>query len=327
MTVPGRRRSPIGEESDSLADVTCLGILVADLVGKPVDDYPARGKLVLVDRLELHSGGCAANTGVALAKIGVSTAVIGKVGVDGLGDFMVGVLERHGIDARGVTREPSVGTSGTMVMVRSDGERSFIHYIGANASLTENDVNFESLKGTRILHIAGSLVMPGMDGEPTARVLGKAQEMGIITTLDTVWDSHGRWMDVLKPCLPYVDYAVPSIEEARMVTGKQDPADVAEALMDQGVKNVGLKMGGNGCYVRSSDAGVRIPAFDVPVIDALGAGDCFAAGFLTGILHGWDLEKTGRFANAVGALCVMALGATTGVKSLEETLAFMEKNL
>jgi sugar/nucleoside kinase (ribokinase family) len=307
-----------------MAEVTCLGILVADLVGKPVDEYPARGKLVLVDQLELHSGGCAANTGVALAKIGISVGVIGKVGNDGLGDFMINVLERNGVDARGVVRDPNVGTSGTMVMVHSDGERSFIHYIGANACLTEEDVDFSLLEDTKILHVAGSFLMPGLDGEPTANVLRKAKERGMITTLDTAWDSKGRWMSLLRPCLQYVDYAVPSIEEARMVTGKQDPADVAKVLMDHGVKVVALKMGEEGCYIRSADQEIRIPKYNVEAVDALGAGDCFAAGFLTGIVKGWDLEKTGRFANAVGAMCVMALGATTGVKSLEETLEFME---
>jgi len=309
-----------------MADVTCLGILVADLVGKPVDEYPTRGKLVLVDQLELHSGGCAANTGVSLAKIGVDTAVIGKVGNDGLGDFMIGVLKKNGIDSRGVVRDPNVGTSGTMVMVHSDGERSFIHYIGANAGLTEDDVDYGLLKDTKILHVAGTFLMPGIDGEPTACVLKKAQEMGITTALDTAWDSKGQWMNVLKPCLSYADYFVPSIEEARMITGKHDPADVAKVLMDHGVKIVGLKMGEEGCYIRSADEEIRIPKFDVQAVDACGAGDAFAAGFLTGVLYGWDIEKTGRFANAVGASCVMALGATTGIKSLEETLAFMEKN-
>ena len=306
-----------------MPDVTCLGILVADLVGKPVDEYPARGKLTLVDQLELHSGGCAANAGVALAKIGISTGIIGKVGRDGLGDFMIGVLQKYGISTANVVRDPNVGTSGTMVMVHSDGERSFIHYLGANAALTEEDVDFKQLEGTRILHVAGSFLMPAIDGEPTARVLKKAQDMGIITTLDTAWDSKGRWMSVLKPCLPYIDYAVPSIEEARMVTGKHDPADVAKVLMDNGVKVIALKMGVDGCYIRSADVELKIPKYNVEAVDALGAGDCFAAGFLTGLVKGWDLESTGRFANAVGASCVMALGATTGVKSLDETLDFM----
>ena len=307
-----------------MADITCLGILVADLVGKPVDEYPARGKLTLVDQLELHSGGCAANTGVSLAKIGVDTAIIGKVGADGLGDFMVGVLEKNGIDSRGVVRDPAIGTSGTMVMVHGDGERSFIHYIGANASLTEDDVDWDLVKSSKILHVAGSFLMPALDGQQTANVLKKAQGMGITTTLDTAWDGKGRWMSVLKPCLEFVDYAVPSIEEARMVTGRHDPADVAKVLMDHGVKTVGLKMGDEGCYIKSADQEIRIPIFKVDAIDALGAGDAFAAGFLTGILHGWDLEQTGRFANAVGAHCVMALGATTGIKTLEETQDFIK---
>lgn len=307
-----------------MADVVCLGILVADVLGKPVDEYPGRGKLVLVDQMELHTGGCAANTGVSLAKIGVDTGIIGKVGADGFGDFIVSQIERHGMDARGVVRDPDTATSATMVMVHGDGERSFIHYLGANATLVESDVNFDLMRGAKILHIAGSFLMPAIDGQPTANVLRKAQEMGITTSLDTAWDSRGRWMELLAPCLPYMDYFVPSIEEARMVTGKHDPADVAKVLIDRGVKVVGLKMGEDGCYIRSAGAEVRIPKFDVDAVDACGAGDAFAAGFLTGVVKGWDLEMTGRFANAVGALCVTAIGATTGIKSLEETLAFME---
>lgn len=308
-----------------MADITCLGILVADLVGKPVDKYPERGKLVLVDQLELHSGGCAANTGVALAKIGIDTALIGKVGCDGLGDFMVSALERNGVSAEGIVRDTKVGTSGTMVVVHSDGERDFIHYLGANATLVEDDINWDLIKGSKILHIAGSFLMPAFDGQPTANVLKKAQEMGIITSLDTCWDSKGQWMKVLEPCLQYMDYAVPSIEEARMVTGQHDPADVAKVFMDYGVKVVGLKMGEKGSYIRTADTEITIPRFTVNAIDALGAGDSFAAGFLTGILKGWDLEKTGRFANAVGACCVKALGATTGIKTLDETLTLMDE--
>ena len=307
-----------------MAQVTCVGILVADVVGKPVDVYPERGKLVLVDQLELHSGGCAANTGVGLAKIGIDTAVVGKVGIDGLGDFMIGYLQKIGVDARGVTRDPKVGTSGTMVAVHSDGERSFMHYLGANACFSEDDIDFDIIKGSKILHVAGTYLMPGIDGEPTAHVLAKAQSMGIITTLDTAWDSKGQWMRVIEPCLEYIDYMVPSIAEAQQVTGKTEPSDVAKVLMDHGVKIVGLKMGEEGCYIRSADAEIRIPRYEVKIVDALGAGDAFAAGFLTGIVEGWDLEKTGRFANATGAHCVMAAGSTAGIKSMEEILEFMD---
>ncbi len=308
-----------------MIEVTCLGILVADVVGKPIDTYPERGRLNLVERMELHSGGCAANTGVSLAKIGVKTAVIGKVGNDGFGDFLVQVLKKHGIDTRGVKRDEKEATSATMVMVHSDGERSFLHYIGANAALRLEDVDMEIVRQSKVLHIAGALVMPGIDGEPTAELLRKAKEMGVVTSFDTVWNATSGWMNTIRPCLPYVDYMIPSIEEAKMLTGKEDPEEIAQVFLDHGVKVVGLKMGERGCYIRSQDARITIPRYQVQAVDALGAGDAFAAGFLTGVVKGWDLEQTGRFANAVGALCVTALGATTGVRSLQETLEFMQK--
>lgn len=304
-------------------EVTCLGILVADVVGKPIDTYPERGRLNLVERMELHSGGCAANTGVSLAKIGVKTAVIGKVGNDGFGDFLVQVLQKHGIDTRGVKRDEKEATSATMVMVHSDGERSFIHYIGANAALRLDDVDMDIVRQSKVLHIAGALVMPGIDGEPTAELLRRAKEMGIITSFDTVWNTSSGWMDTVRPCLPYVDYMIPSIEEAKMLTGREQPEDIAQVFLDHGVKVVGLKMGERGCYIRTHDTRIALPRYEVHAVDALGAGDAFAAGFLTGVVKGWDLEQTGRFANAVGALCVTALGATTGVRSLEATLEFM----
>ncbi len=313
----------LSREVNKMPDVTCLGILVADVIGKPVRHLPEKGKLELVERMELHSGGCAANTGGALAKIGINTAVMGKVGNDGFGDFVIGYLQKLSVDCRGVARDNSVSTSATMVMVDEAGERSFLHYIGANGAITVDDINWDVIKESRILHIAGTFLMPGFDGEPTAEVLRKAKQMGVTTSLDTAWDSRGNWMKLLEPCLEYIDYAVPSIEEARMCTGKQEPAEIAAALMDKGVKVVALKMGEQGCYIRSSGQEIRLPIYKVNAVDANGAGDAFAAGFLTGIANGWDLEKTGKFANAAGAFCVTAIGATTGIKDQAAIEAFI----
>jgi sugar/nucleoside kinase (ribokinase family) len=306
-----------------MADVVCLGILVADVVGKPVDKWPGRGELELVDRMELHTGGCAANTGIALAKIGVDVAVIGKVGNDGFGDFMISRLKSHGIDPSGVVRSDKSNTSATMVMVHSDGERSFLHYFGANRDLVEEDVDMALIAKSRILHVAGSFLMPKFDGQPTANVLKKAKELGVTTCLDTCWDATGKWMKVLEPCLPYIDYFVPSIAEAAMLTGKEKPSDIASVLLDSGIHTVALKMGENGSYIRTAESELTIPPFRVQAIDALGAGDAFVAGFLTGLVNGWDLERTGKFANAVGAFCVTALGATTGVMDQETTEGFI----
>ena len=305
--------------------VVCLGIMVADVVGRPLRTLPAPGRLVLGDEMSLHTGGCAVNTAIGLARLGVPVQVIGKIGLDPFGDFLLRQLDGQSVGTRGVSRDPEIGTSTTMVMVDPDGERRFVHYMGANARLTLDDVDWGIIESASILHVAGALVLPGIDGQPTAELLQRAQAAGVMTFLDTVWDDTGRWMDLLGPCLPHVDYFVPSLAEAQALTGLDDPEDVARALLDRGVGTVGLKMGADGCLVMS-DAGevLRVPAFEVDAVDATGAGDAFAAGFIAGVWRGWSLERTARFGNAAGALCVTGVGAAGGVRSLPETLAFME---
>jgi sugar/nucleoside kinase (ribokinase family) len=326
-----RQSTPISDTVRKDKPVVCLGIMVADVVGRPLRSIPKPGKLVLVDEMDLYTGGCAINTATALAQLGLPAEVIGKIGDDPFGRFLLDTLIERGIGTRGVKRDPNIGTSATMVMVQPDGERCFVHFIGANAHLTEEDVDFEMIAGASILHVAGSLVMPGIDGRSIAELLKRAGANGVVTFLDTVWDDTGRWMKVLEPCLPHIDYFVPSLPEAQALTGLDNPTEVAYALLDHGVGTVALKMGDAGCLVISSNkqtehssAIVHIPAFQVNVVDATGAGDAFAAGFIAGVWQGWPLEQTARFANAVGALCVTGPGAAGGVRSLEQTIEFME---
>ncbi len=307
-----------------MPDVVCLGILVADVVAKPVDEYPQRGQLVHCDQIELHSGGCAANTGIGLARLGAEVAVMGKVGGDGFADFVVDRLTGEGCDCAGVVRDAEVNTSGTMVLVHTDGERSFIHNVGANARLVPSELDLGIATSGTILHLAGHNLMPGFDGDPAASVMKAAKQAGVTTSLDTAWDASGRWMELVAPVLPHIDVALPSFEEAKMITGRDEPADVAQVLLDHGISTVGLKMGTDGCYIRTADDEIRLPIYPVEAVDATGAGDAFVAGFLRGVLEGWDLERTGRLANAVGALCCTGIGTTQGIRGWEETLRFME---
>jgi len=306
-------------------DILCLGILVVDVVAKPIEKMPDKGKLELVDTMELHTGGCASNTGYALGKLGISTGLMGKVGIDGFGDFLIDYMENSGLDTRGIKRTSSVNTSGTMVMVSADGERTFFHYLGANAELCYDDVDFDILREAKILHIAGTFLMPKFDGEAAARVLKQARGWGIITSLDTAWDSKGNWMKVLEPCLKHLDIFMPSIEEARMITGKETPSEIAEFLLSYGIGAVALKMGEQGSYVRTRDLEISLPIYQVDSVDATGAGDAFAAGLLAGISRGMSEKEAAELGNAVGACCVTSMGATAGVKNMEETLAFMNK--
>ena len=302
-------------------DVISLGIFVVDVIGRAIDRYPEKGGLVVFDELEMHSGGCANNTAIGLAKLGIDVGAVGRIGTDKFGDFVLQTLNDNHVDTRGVVRDAETNTSVTFVTVASDGERSFLHYIGSNGIFSEADVDFDLIRASKILHVAGSFVMPNLDGEPTAHILRTAREAGVVTSLDTVWDTSGNWLKTLKPCLPHVDVFLPSIEEAKQLTGLDSPPDIARFLMDYGIQTVGLKMGDQGSYVRSGAEEFYVPAYEVNVVDTTGAGDAYVAGFLAGTVMGWDLKRTTELASAAGAACVTAIGTTAGIKDLEETMA------
>jgi len=310
-----------------MPDVLCLGILVADLVAKPVNAFPAKGGLTLVNSIQLHNGGCAANTATALAKLGFSAGVSGMVGNDGLAEVLINNLSKFGINTQYIMKTDRADTSVSMVLVDSSGERSFIHCTGANGVFTAKDFNAEALENIKILHIAGTLLMPGFDGEPCLEVLKLAKQRNIITTMDTAWDDSGRWMKSIAPCLPYVDYFMPSLPEAKMLTGTDNLEEMAKIFLEHGAETVVVKLGSEGCYIRKGEAQYLIPAYRVHSIDATGAGDCFVAGFLAGILQELPIERCGRLANAVGAMSVTSVGAATGVKSLSDTVEFMNSNM
>jgi len=308
---------------DKAGPVVCLGIMVADLVARPVTSFPR--PLTLVEEMSLHTGGCAVNAAVALAKLGIPAEVIGKVGLDALGDFLVGELARNGVGTEGVVRDARRGTSATMVLVNPEGERGFLHFLGANASFSPAEVDLARIRRAAILHVAGALVLPELDGPPLARILADAKSAGVVTFLDTVWDASDRWMELIGPLLPSTDYFVPSIAEARRLTGGESPSEIARALLDRGAGTVALKMAEEGCFVADARRGeFHVPALKVEVVDSTGAGDAFAAGFIAGVWDGWPLVTAARFANAMGALCVTAMGASTGLRTLAETVAFME---
>ena len=311
-----------------MLDVICLGILVADVIAKPVKGLPGVGKLELVEQLEMYAGGCAANTGIDLAKIGIQTGIIGKIGNDGFGKFMDEELNKYGVNVDGLRREEGVRTSASMVLVNNQGERSFIHCLGANAEFCDEDVDFNVIKKAKVLFIAGALLMPRFDGEPTKRVLKKAQAEGIYTVLDTAWDSTGKWMDLIGPCLPYLDLFIPSIEEASMLSGTDNVEEMADLFLSKGVKLVVIKLGTKGCFIKSNQGKkFTIPTYTyIKAVDTTGAGDSFVAGFLTGIIKGWNLHQCGKFANAVGTHCVMSVGANSGIKGINDILKFMEEN-
>lgn len=311
-------------------DVACIGIFVADCIAKTVDKIPERGKLGLIDSLKLYTGGCAMNAGVDMKKLGANVALLGMVGNDGFGSFMLEEVKRLGMSTEGIKISDEYATSASAVLVDGGGERTFLHSLGANAHFTDTDVNFDVIRDAKVVFVAGTMLMPNFDGEPCARVLKKCKEMGKITVLDSAWDDTGRWMDVLRPCMPYIDYFIPSIDEARMFAeGREDVKDIADYFFDLGAKHVAIKVGKDGCYVRETkeSEGITMPTYlGIKPADTTGAGDSFCSGFLYGLTHGMSMTESAQFANAVATHCVMEVGASTGIRPYAEIIKFMEEN-
>ena len=311
-----------------MAQVVCVGILVVDVIARPVEAFPGRGELMLVEAISPHIGGCAANTAIGLQKLGVGASVIGKVGRDGFGALVCDILQEHGVDARGISSDNHAPTSATTVFVARDGERSFLHSVGANATFTENDIDWNLLRGAQLLHIAGHFLMPSFDGAPCHRVLERAKAMGLMTSLDTAGSPTAQWPQLLQPCLPHLDYFVPSFDEALHCVPshiEKTPQSVARYFTNEGVGVVALKMGEAGSFIRRGNDEWHLPPFQVNAVDATGAGDAFAAGFLAGMVNGLGVESAGKLGNAVGACCVTGVGTVAGVRSLDDTLAFMRE--
>jgi len=304
-----------------MLDVISLGQLVADVVVKPVEGFPQKGTAGLVSQIKLHSGGCALNTANTLGKLELKAGAVGKVGDEIFGDFLISEMNACGVNTEGVKKDHNANTSSVIVMVSSNGERTFLYCPGATEELTIDDIDFSLIEHSKILHIGGVMKLPKLD---VAAVLKKAKDFAVTTSLDTDWDPTGRWLSLVEPCLRYVDIFTPSMDEAKMIFGKNEPQEIMKTALSYGIGIVALKMGEAGCYIKTEDDGFHIPAYKVNVTDTTGAGDSFVGGFLTGIAKGWDLRESGIFANAVGALCVTALGATTGVKGFDETMAFMK---
>lgn len=310
-----------------MLDVACMGILVADVITQTVDALPERGKLALMDSIRLYNGGGAMSSAINLSRLGARTAMLGKVGQDGFGQFLTGVLAQNGVDITGLVADPAVDTSASVALVDSGGERTFLHCPGSNGAYREEDIVYEAAAGAKILFLSGTTLLPSLDGAPTAVVLKKFRDMGLVTVLDIAWDDTGRWMELVGPALPHLDYFLPSIEEAEMLAGETDPDKIADFFFDCGVRHVVIKLGKRGCYFRESREadGHIIPAYTVDAVDTTGAGDAFCSGFLYGLSKGMSMEECCRLGNATGAFCVQAVGATSGMKDYDTVRKFMDE--
>jgi ribokinase len=284
-------------------EVTSIGDINVDLITCKLRDMPGRDSQVIAPEIVLSSGGCAANFAKAAGRLGLRTRFIGKLGDDIFGNFLRD-------DLRGVDLKLSMGsgTGITVAITFEDNTRSFITYPGSNSELKVGDIDLNLIDG-RCLHIA-SFFLQGLR-EDTPKILDYAHDRGMFVSFDTGWDPRG-WSDedteLVKEMLEKVDIFFPNIREGRAITGARDEREICGKLLALGPTIIGLKKGGDGSYIATQDKCYTIPPFKIKTVDTTGAGDVFDAAFIFGYLRKWDLEKTGRFANAAAALSTMGYG-------------------
>ena len=166
----------------------------------------------------------------------------------------------------------------------------------------------------------------GFGPEALVSLCRRARESGTMTVLDIMNPGGENLLARLEEALPYVDVFLPNDDEARALTGEDDPARQAEALMRCGPGMVVITMGADGVLLKTKDVTLRAGVYPVEFVDASGSGDAFDAGFIAGMLGGWDLERTLKFACAMGASCVRRLGCTDGLFTRDEAEEFIRNN-
>lgn len=305
-------------------DYTSMGFHTFDALCRPVTDIPPGGNTYFVDEFTLAVSGAAGSAAIVAAKHGLSVQAVGGVGNDLMGDWVLRRFGDFGVDTQMMQRVADMTTSSSIVTTRPDGQRPALHKRGATAGFYVTDDQVDRVLDTKILHIGGVGLMDAMDKGRNAEMLAAAKSRGITTTLD-VFASTPEDMDLIRPLLAHTDYFMPSEEEAMALSGLTDFEDIAAYLLDQGVGAVILTLGAAGAMYRDQ-AGTRIdiPAFAIDVVCTCGCGDCFNAGFATGLSLGHPIEDCIRFGQASSAQNAMGLGSQAVVSSLADTIAFME---
>ena len=300
-------------------DATIVGLYVLDILGRPVSEIPKGGDLAYIDELRLTVAGTAGGTIIDCAKLGLSTLAVGAVGDDEKADFVVSVLEKFGADTAGFERIKGVPTSSTILNIRPNGERPALHLRGACDYFMPPNKEKLDIFDCKVFHLGGTGLLKKLDGSVSVELLKDAKENGCITTWDLIGATEST-IDIVKPLLPHIDYFMPSIEEASIMCGLDDPKDIAKYYLDNGVTNCVLTMGGEGSLFVNKDETIKTPAFDINVVDTTGCGDAFDAGMITSLINDFDLEKSLKFATTTSGLVATGLGSDAGIIDFDDTI-------
>ncbi|WP_111467185.1 5-dehydro-2-deoxygluconokinase [Microbacterium suaedae] len=304
----------------SVPDVLAIGRLGVDIY--PLQDGVGLEK---VETFGKYLGGTAANVTVATARHGHRPALLARVGDDPFGRYLRGELERLGVDTRYVGTDPELQTPVTFCEIFPPDDFPLYFYREPKApdmNVTPDEVDADAVREARILWITTT----GLSEEPSRSTLHTAlaaRERRPHTILDLdyrpmFWESPGDATAQLEPVLGQVSVAVGNREECEVAVGETEPQRAADALLERGIEIAIVKQGPKGVLAKTRDEQVEVPTHFVDVVNGLGAGDAFGGALCHGLLEGWNLERTLRFANVAGAIVASRRECSTAMPTPDE---------
>jgi len=319
LKLDGQIRTRIGGQPRTIPQVE---LLAGRLAGR---------RMILAQRLDRCPGGSADNLAFASGRLGTRSSIICSLGDDEDGMAILNALKQVGVDTTGVKINGDIPT-GVSVLVRTEsGQRSSIFFPGANARLSPDDLPDDILEKTRAFCFCfmNFFMLTGIGGNALAEILGRAKDKGAMTFLDPgpipFSTTDGEIRSILR-ALASVDYFLPTEDEAQIISGRSDSESSAEFFLEQGVASVIVKLGEQGCLIaQKGKAPVNVKGIKIgTMVDTTGAGDVFAAAFISRLLRGEGLIPAAEFANAAAAIACTGRGRETFPTS-EETLEILKR--
>ena len=298
-------------------DVLTFGDLCVDIIVSGDDVRPQFGQVEkLVGDYTLEMGGSCSLFACQAARLGLRTAILGRVGDDSFGRLVVRRLQECGVDTRYVTVDPQLKT-GMGIALCQDNDRAILTYMGTINVLQPGDVTGDLLESTRHLHHGSYYLhtglLPGIPG-----IFKRAKQLGLSTSLDPNWDPQEQWDANLAEVLPYTDILMPNEQEARFISHRSSVAQAVSRFHEQGVPLLAVKLGAQGALVDDGQATLHRSVTPVSGGDSIGAGDSFDAGFLAGWLGGMALERCLELACACGSSVASKVGGLAGQLGMDD---------
>jgi len=309
-----------------MADIVCIGQTVIDVLADRVDDRSLqRGMFRTCKDISHEIGGDAANEARVLKRLGVDVSLVHARGDDNAGLLIKALLERDGVDLSKSIVVPGKKSGSVIITLSESGERDFI-LSQSIVSMSRIRVTPEMIQGAKIVSLASLFFDPLRDPEDVLLAAKTAKEAGALLSVDVNTSVDIKIADYAE-AFSYIDFFLPNDEEAMDYSGKDTVPGAADFFLSMGVKNVIIKTGKEGCYAKNAGGELRAPAFYVEnVVDTTGAGDNFAAGFLSSVLRGASLRESLVFACAAASIAIQSVGASTGVKSWRQVMDVIEKH-